>query len=68
MLIHSLVKNYVKGKSFKNKTEKYQSSKGLADTECHGIMSDQKLIKDTIYIYKACFFYIYILLHIERYG
>lgn len=49
----------MKGKSFKNITEKYQSSKCLADTEYHGNMSDGKFIKDTLFTYIKGAFSIY---------
>lgn len=65
MLTYSFTKNYVKGKAFKNITEKYQSLKG-----CHVNMSDPKIIKDTVYTQKGYCLYMYIQIHLflEIYG
>lgn len=63
-------KHYVKVKAFKNITEKYQSSKGLTETEFHVNMSDPKVIKDILFTNRKDAFSIcaYTHLHIKRYG
>lgn len=69
MLIYSFAKTLCKGKGFQKLTEKYQSSKGLTETECHVNMSDPKVIKDTLFTNRKDAFSIcaYTHLHIKRY-